>query len=463
MGLESIWIDHAGGDVRLCAWTGYNLGNLQDSSIEELWHGEKAEAFRQSMLDGSYRFCNCQACPYLANNNMDTMLVDYNVPEYPKYCSLSYEEQCNYVCKFCRKEPYRIKENEKECLDKIEYELNKFIDGLDTVSTNGVGEIFCSARTMKLLSTIDMDRKLSIDLESNGSLFNRKNWEKISNLGTYNLNVYITVHSFNEDTYQFLSGTNIPISNVIENLHFIQELRDKNIINYFEIATVICERNFREMPAYVEFCLREFNPDKIRLRYFFPYSVQDESTEWFYDIRNPYHPYYEEFVKVMRNPIFDHPKVWKWQGDSLSKFKEHPYKLKANLYEKKINLIERILNNDKMGLLMERWMERQCIGSISLYGFSNACKCLMNVLVNADVPIEKIYDIKFTQDINYMGYCIVSPESLEIKEDAIIITCVYYDEIKEKLEELDYKGKIFYIEDVLDELEQMDIRGKKNE
>ncbi len=71
MGLESIWIDHAQGDVRLCAWTGYNLGNLQENTIEELWHGEKAEIFRQSMIDGNYQFCNCQACPYMANNEME--------------------------------------------------------------------------------------------------------------------------------------------------------------------------------------------------------------------------------------------------------------------------------------------------------------------------------------------------------------------------------------------------------
>ncbi|MCM1261862.1 MAG: radical SAM protein [Butyrivibrio sp.] len=425
---------------------------MQDSSIEELWHGEKAEAFRQSMLDGSYRFCDCQQCPFLANNNLDTMLVEYSVPEYPKFCSLSYEEQCNYVCKFCRKEPYRIKDSEKECIDKIEYELNKFIDQLDTVSTNGVGEIFCSTRTMRLLSTINTDRKLSIELESNGSLFNRKNWEKISNLEKYDLTVYITVHSFNEATYQFLSGTDMPMSNVIENLHFIQELRDKDIVNHFEIATVVCESNFREMPAYVERCLKEFNPDKIRLRFFTPYKVQDGVIEWFYDIRNPYHPFYEEFVKVMRNPIFNNPKVWKWQGDYLSRLKEFPYDV---LQSKKMSLVERILNKDNLGLLMRTWMESNGINCLSLYGFSNACKCMLSVLKNTNVNIEKVYDVKFTEEKSYMGYCIVSPDSLEIKEDAIIITSVCYDEIVEKLKDLDYQGKIFYIDDILNELEQM--------
>ena len=44
-GLENIWVDNAAGDIRMCGWTRYYLGNLQDHTIEELWHGEKAEIF----------------------------------------------------------------------------------------------------------------------------------------------------------------------------------------------------------------------------------------------------------------------------------------------------------------------------------------------------------------------------------------------------------------------------------
>lgn len=45
MGLESIWINHACGDVRICGWTNYVLGNLLENTIEELWHGKKQKNF----------------------------------------------------------------------------------------------------------------------------------------------------------------------------------------------------------------------------------------------------------------------------------------------------------------------------------------------------------------------------------------------------------------------------------
>ena len=64
-GLENIWINHSSGEVRMCGWTGSEgvIGNLLDNTIEELWHGERAERFRNSMLDGSYRYCNKKECP----------------------------------------------------------------------------------------------------------------------------------------------------------------------------------------------------------------------------------------------------------------------------------------------------------------------------------------------------------------------------------------------------------------
>ena len=448
MGLESIWIDYSYGRVRLCAWTGYYLGNLTEHTIEELWHGEKAEAFRQSMLDGSYRFCDCQACPYLANDNLDEMLVEYEVPEYPKYCSLSYEEQCNYICVFCRKEHYVPQIGEAEKIQKIEKEVRKFVDYLDTISTNGVGEVFCSMKTLNLLSEIRTDRKLNVELESNGSLFNRKNWEKISNLGEYNLNVFITLHSFQEDTYQFLSGTNMSVNTVIDNLHFIQELRDKNIINNFEIATVICERNFREMPEFVERCLTEFNPDSIRLRFFFPYGVSERYIEWFYDIRNPYHPYYKEFVKVMEDPIFNNPKVWKWQGNSLSRMGEHPCVMehKKNIWMSRLLCIEDF--EDKL----RSYMMKHQYKKISLYGLSNVCKSILNILGNGQTVIDKVYDSNCQENAIYGNISVVRAEEDKLDAEMIVITSVCIDEIKNKLIQLGYDRQVIDFEELLNEL-----------
>ena len=462
-GLESAWIVGAEGEVCVCSWTGYTLGNLQEHTMEELWNSEKAELFRQSMLDGSYCFCDSQKCYYMANNTLKDYMVDYEALKYPKLISLSYEEQCNYTCGCCRKEPYRPRKDEKMKIEKIENEINKLVDHLNHISANGAGELFCSGSAMKFLSNINTDRPIKITLESNGSLFTPQNWEKISNLGKYDLGVYITVHSFCEETYRFLSGTDMPVSTVIENLHFIQKLRDQGIVNFFEIATVVCERNFREMPGFVDRCLKEFNPDSIRMRSFLPYGVDSRAIEWFYDIRNPYHPYYKEYVEVMKNPVFNNSKVWKWQGDQVSAIGEHPYfteHRKLELEHKKLELIERILGIVDLKVKLEKFLCAHNIKSFSLYGFSNACKCFVMRLDDAEIKVDKIFDSNVNCD--FEGKNVIQPKKDNLTSEAIIIMSLASGEIRNKLQDLGYKGEILDVESVLDELKRYDEEGHKN-
>lgn len=445
MGLESIWIDQEKGSVRLCAWANYRLGNLTENSIEELWNGEKAEEFRKSMLDGSYRYCDDKKCPYRANHTLSSMMVDYEIPQYPRQCNLSYEEACNYVCRFCRTEKYFPRKEESKNIEIIEREIQKFINQLDVLSANGVGELFCSPSIMNVLRNVSNVKKTKIWLESNGSLFNKRNWDKISNIGEHQLDVYITVHSFNEKTYQFLSGTTLTVDHIIDNLLFIKELRKKEVINYFEIATVVCERNFREMPDYIKRCL-EFEPDKIRLRFFEPYGVRNKSDEWFYDIRNPYHPYYEEFKEIMEHPILKHPKVWKWQGESVSDQKEHPYFKE----KKKVKILNQLITMEHVSEKVRDYCKKYRIGKIGLYGYGLVGQAFASFLDNQKIEFGTIFD-SFAQDgCDYKGHKIRKPCKEELKEyDLIIITSEAFEMIIENLKRLEYDGIVKCLEDII--------------
>ena len=138
--------------------------------------------------------------------------------------------------------------------------------------------------------------------------------------------LFRSVHSFDNAAYQLLSGTKINIDKVVENLLFVKELRAEGKINYFEIAIVMQERNFRELPEYIERCLNEFGADRVRVRRFLPEKAMDENIEWFFDIRNPLHPYHQEYLEIMKHPIFKDPRVFIWTGDHLSNRGEIPAK-----------------------------------------------------------------------------------------------------------------------------------------
>ena len=177
--------------------------------------------------------------------------------------------------------------------DKIEEELKKVFPHVKEISANGQGELFASKRTLKMLSEwkpLAPAKECKVSLETNGSLFDEEHWKQIENLGQYNLSVSVTVMSFDEYTYQQLSGVRYPISRIENNLRFIKSLREKGIINYLELATVVQERNFRQLPDFTRRCIEEFGADEVRLRYFLPWGKYSADIEWFADVRNPYHP-----------------------------------------------------------------------------------------------------------------------------------------------------------------------------
>ena len=448
-GLNDIWINGAEGSIRMCGWSNFFIGKLTENTIEELWNGTLANQFRESLLDGSYRYCNSAKCPYCANEKLNENLVDYIVPKYPTMCNLSYQLQCNYSCKFCRETKYTSCECENENYVKIEKEVKKILPYLKVLATNGAGEFFCSSSIMKLMLSSELSSKTSIEIETNGSLFTPENWKKIKKLGDHRLTLYVTVHSFDEATYQYLSGTDLSVNQVINNLKFISELRKNEIVNEFQIATVICERNFRQMPEFVKKCLSEFAMDSIRLRFFEPYGVMDANTEWFYDVRNEYHPYHEEFERIMLNPIFDDAKVWKWQGDTKSLQAESPYVLEHRNY---LDISSMILM-DNLKNKLDKYFEEKNVHNTAFWCAGQGGRAYIKMMQYQGINIDTIFDMGECEK-NENNYNIVYPTSTAVNQfDMIVITQnTYATIIKEQLIRLKFNGIVKRIHEIINEI-----------
>ena len=281
---------------------------------------KKLKKYIKCWVGGDFSRCHVYDCPYLANGTVKDHLIDIDeLPEYPDSLYLAHEETCNYRCVFCnsRTDPKGDPTYLNACYESIYEKLKPVLPHVKKIGANGRGEVFTSKRILKILSEwkpLAPVEECSASLETNGSLFDAEHWAQISNLGQYNFRVAITVASFDEYTYQLLSGTKLPISKLISNLHFVKGLREQGIINHLEIATVVQERNFFQMPDFVRRCIEEFGADTVRLRHYIIQHSDSPVRDWFTDMRNPYHPHYAEFRKVMQNPIFKHPKVRDWSG-----------------------------------------------------------------------------------------------------------------------------------------------------
>ena len=317
-GKDWIQVFNSDGMVRLCSWTGTDgwIGSLLGHSMPELFHGEKAEKLREKLVNQDYSSCSVDDCPFLMTGDIEKYRVELGeLQEYPDQLYLAFENVCNYRCPSCtihRMDEGKDRQQIEHNYDIIEKRLKEALPYARIIGANGQGELFCCKRTMRLLSEwepLAPAEECQVWLETNGSLFDEEHWKQIENIGKYYVRVAITVMSFDQAIYERLSGARYPISKIEDNLRFVKSLREKNIINYLELATVVQAENFREMPEFARKCVEEFGADRVRLRPYANWGAQNSMEEFFMDIRNPMHPYHREYKEVMRHPNLSHPKV----------------------------------------------------------------------------------------------------------------------------------------------------------
>lgn len=413
--INFVQVVNAEGDVRLCSWLkdGGIIGRLTNNSMEEIYHSEQAELVKNRHLQHDYSNCDVNTCPYVANESYSESEVEIDeLPSLPTELYLAFENVCNYRCKMCGipdcmagEDPVGLEAK----YEKICNELKKIMPHVTKISANGLGELFVSKHILALLQQwmpLSDDKNVSVVLETNGSLFNEANWNKIANLGKYNLSVAITVLSFDEKTYQYLSGTKLPISNIESNLRFVKSLREKGLINYLELATVYQERNFRTLPEFSRRCIEEFGADYVRLRPFAPWKEVGMS-EWFMDVRNVYHPYHQEFLEVMKDPIFQHPKVHNWGGGKESGLGPVPYeRAKAER-----DLMEMIFLDKSF---LSRFRDWVAGNRIIVYAMSVVGKALIKALKD---EMEVLYALDRSPKMTeYEGVPVYGPGMEEKKE-----------------------------------------------
>ncbi len=428
------------GNVRTCSWAKNNLiGSVLEQDFRTLINNEKAVGFCEKIAKGDFSNCPKDNCPYLANDRMEEMMIDLEEDElYPEELYLGYEGVCNYHCTCCTSHLNMVRKpgvNYQKQYQKIEENIRDILPYVKKISANGRGELFVSKNILNILANwkpIAPKEEIKVVLETNGSLFDEEHWKKIQNLGQYHLRVAITVMSFNEDIYQFLSGCKYPISQIIDNLKFVKSLREKGIINEFELATVIQEQNFREMPEFTRRCIEEFGADSVRLRPIMPGGIYDESIQWFMDVRNPYHPYYEEFRKVMSNEIFKHPKVLLWSNQEDSARGENPYLKDKVQLEKRLEeevrvtrLLNKIVSVEHLGYRIDKLMIEKKACSLGIYGIGAIGKAFLKMISKENLNYNiHLYD-KNQYGNTWEGYEILKPTENHLQlSDVIIISPV---------------------------------------
>lgn len=312
------------GNVRLCScstWLPTIVGNIKDSTIDEILNNSTSHKIRQSIRDGTYEYCDETKCGIINNDRLLKIediphddaaeelkstydrVFDPAVVELPRQITLTGDLICNLSCPSCRTEV--ITES-----DEIKSERNKIIDVINqnlfsgrdsrwvTIYLSLGGEVFASPLMLNFLETFPVDRypRAELKFQTNGLLI-KKRWNKIAHLKKNVFNITITADSQDPATYEKLRRGG-KYSTLLENLEFVSQLK-KELGFEFVLRMVLQKDNALEIHKFFDFAMK-YNVDIVEYQFLQNQGTFTDDEYRKLDTMNPDHELHNQVVSELR-------------------------------------------------------------------------------------------------------------------------------------------------------------------
>lgn len=246
------------GETMCCCSTfiEYNLGSVLDRGKDEIWKSLRHRIMCLSLVNKTYSFCNKKMCPLFIGKSKQRTAIDIDQPycaidDDPRVLALGYDKTCNLYCETCRDEICVAKGDEKEAVDNItEKIIREYLPNTEFLIMAGDGEVMLS-NAYKKVYTSSMCKPKYIRLLSNGMLFDQKHWDEIRVGKNCPIMLTVSVDAATKETYEAIRrGSNFDI--LKRNMEFASYLRKNGELRYFRMNFVVQNRNYLEMPLFVE-------------------------------------------------------------------------------------------------------------------------------------------------------------------------------------------------------------------
>ncbi len=296
----------------------------EEYPIDNVWNSNPVLEIRESILDGSYKFCDRDMCPHLSKllkfgvesgpikrkDKMNESLIFQKSG--PENIIMNFDRSCNYKCPSCRND--LIIENLKgikkieNIIDEIDIHFSKT---LKTIYITGTGDPFVSVGFRKYLRNFDPSKYnilQRIHLHTNASMWNKEMWDSMPNVHKYVRSCEISIDAGTKETYETKTRIGGNWDNLLSNLRFISTLPN---LNKIKTSFVVQDSNFKEMKLFHNIMYEIFGK---RVSVFFgkitnwgTYSEEAFSQKKIWDINHPLHDeFLEEFQSVWKLPNVYH-------------------------------------------------------------------------------------------------------------------------------------------------------------
>ena len=320
------------------SWLPYSIGNIFEDSIEEMWNGEKAQALRNQVFSGDWKYCQHEFCPEIASDNLPEIdhvvsnekkrWHDFEVdvlknkslvsPQLPTSINFSNDESCNLKCPSCRVDKILftegpLYERRKKINDRIvEFFLTEPTDRTFSIHVTGSGDPFASKIYREMLWNIDGQKfpNLKVNLQCNGVMFTPKMWDKIHKIHNNLRSCRISFDAGSKDTYENITRIGGDWDLLLENCDFLnaKQLEYPRFMIHYDF--VVQAENYKEMKTYAELIIDRYDmATDVCFSLVTDWGTWDQKTYEEKCIWKETHPEHEEFLEVLKDPIFSHPKV----------------------------------------------------------------------------------------------------------------------------------------------------------
>ena len=428
-----------------------DIGDPQKETLEEIWNGERAEFVRNMMREGNFACCNRQDCPYCMGDGLEEIdeqeAKNYQKKEFADTLFVAYDQFCNHACPSCRCEVFRPDDAYKKRMQHIKEIVLPHANNVRTRDTCGRGDCFSSPYIMEFLQELRPVRDdYALSFETNGVLFDKEHWDKLKHLHPYYKKLIVTANSFDRETYCYLSGGFDNLERCMNNLHFASELRKKGDINEFVICMIVQESNYKQIPDFIQTCLSEFDPDYVWIKPINLWFGMSEEDYWFKNVLNPLHPYHKDYLRIMKHPLLQHPKVWDWTESEHDRREErHP----AYRNQRYVEMLGRLLEHENPKAYIRERLHTLGVKKAAIYGTGMMGQKYYKLCCIDDIEIKYFIDKH-----NYEGKCC----GLTIKQlygeefndvDTILVSPVFFmDKIERELRDEGVRGQRLSVEKI---------------
>ncbi len=288
----------------------------ETESIKANFNSKKAQKIRESILDGSYKYCDSVQCPHLSALSQDKLIDGRFVPKNEKMLELykpiseiktfgfCFDRSCNLQCPSCRSELVNYLGKDRDGVDEKLRQVNEELSGtIKRLYLSGSADPFYSKSFRQFLINFDPKKypnMENIHLHTNGILWTEQLWERMKTIHPFVKSCEISIDASTKDTYENKVRIGGKWDILMERLEFIINIPT---INSYQFSFVVQDSNYKEMYNFFELINNLNWKTNKNYNVFFNHMTNwgtftgEEYLQK--DISNPAHDKHEDFLKEL--------------------------------------------------------------------------------------------------------------------------------------------------------------------